>query len=142
MSGEASINADNYWDVADKLQSDYLKQFRKQMPMRNVKSFLFSVLKRIAVGYIVLPATIAFIVFLGICFTDGFPQTVNALFPVGGRKHLTPAQAENLLVFWHLTALFTFAASWKLVRWRSPSRRKAASLMEAWHTEHEKVLAS
>lgn len=129
-----NITHENYWVEADKQRQNLKLKSWKENPIHNSLSLAKSIVVRLFISFVVLPATLIFMLFLLEANTMGLVPTLNELF-IGSTELMTAKQGQELTTVYNMFSMFFFVFSW-VISWNSPAKKEADRMMDKWHTLH------
>jgi hypothetical protein len=132
ITAEQNLNHENYWEKAFKKHKSLVIEHWKNRSWVNLLSLAWSVLKRLAVGYFVMPPVVIFLILFFESYSSGLVSTLNSLFSGLAANPVNGEVASTTIKFWHIISLIFFGLTW-LMPWTSPAHRYADREMDKWH---------
>ena len=127
---DASVTEDNFWSARSSFQKESMKEAWSSLKWKCGISLAVSILVRLFLAYIAIPATMMFLIFLLESNSEGLASTLNSIF-IGHTEAVTEITAKNLVHYYHFIAVFIFMLTW-MIPWVSPARRQVNSEMDLW----------
>lgn len=128
------ITNQNFWKERDKHEKRAFKTALADLKWQCGLSLSYSIIQRLILSYLVLPATFVFAIFILESISEGLTVTFNTLF-IGNTEPLTNQYAASLVDMYHAIALVIFTFTW-LSPWTSPARKRVNAEMEQWWNIH------